>query len=120
MPDILVIEDDLKQRSEIEAALLRVGHRVDVASSGNDALVRLQEKRYHLVLTDLMMEQGTGFDVLEWVRENSPGLPVVICSSYAKSENLKTFLNAPFYRILRKPFRTEDLVEQVRDLLASL
>ena len=119
MSDILVIEDDVKQRAEIEAALVGAGHRVDGASSGNEGLARLKEKRYHLLLTDLMMEQGTGFDVLEWVRENAPGLPVVICSSYAKGENLKTFLNTQFYRIIRKPCRMEDLVEQVKDLLAS-
>jgi CheY-like chemotaxis protein len=119
MPDILVIEDDPKQRAEIHAALLGAGHRVDEASGGNEGLARLREKRYHLVLTDLMMEQGTGFDVLQWVRDNAPGLPVVICSSYAKSENLKTFLTTQFYRIIRKPFRTDDLVEQVRQLLAS-
>ncbi len=59
-----------------------------MASGGNEALARLKDKRYGLLLTDLMMEQGTGFEVLEWVLENAPGLPVVICSSYAKSENL--------------------------------
>jgi len=120
MSEILVVEDDLQQRSEIETALLHAGHRVDGASGGNEGLVRLRGKRYDLLLTDLMMEQGTGFEVLEWVHENAPGLPVVICSSYAKGENLKTFLTTQFYRIVRKPVRMEDLVEQVRELLASV
>jgi DNA-binding NtrC family response regulator len=66
-----------------------------------------------------MMEEGTGFEVLQWIQENAPGLPVVICSSYAKGENLKAFLTTQFYRIVRKPFRTDHLVEQVRELLAS-
>jgi hypothetical protein len=39
-------------------------------------------------------------------------------SSAAKSENLKTFLTTQFFRIVRKPFRMDDLVEQVRELLA--
>ena len=119
MSEILVVEDDARQRSEIEAALQQAGHRVVTASSGNQALARLKEKSYDLLLTDLMMEEGTGFDVLEWVRENAPGLPVVICSSYANGENLKAFLKTEFYRIVRKPFQTDDLVEQVRELLAS-
>lgn len=119
MSEILAVEDDAQQRSAIEAALRQAGHRVDVAAGGNQALARLQEKRYHLLITDLMMEEGTGFDVLQWVQDNAPGLPVVICSSYAKGENLKTFLPTQFYRIVRKPFRTDDLVEQVRELLAS-
>ena len=120
MPEILVVEDDAGQRSEIEAALVQAGHRVDGASSGNEGLARLKAKRYDLLLTDLLMEQGTGFEVLEWVRVNAPGIPVIICSSYAKGENLKTFLTTQFYRIVRKPFRTDDLVAQVRELLDSV
>jgi len=119
MVDILVVEDEAKQRSEIAEALQQAGHRVDAASGGNQALARLEEKRYDLLITDLMMEEGTGFDVLHWVHGKAPGLPVIVCSSYAKSENLKSFLPTQFYRIIRKPFRTEDLVEQVRELLAS-
>jgi two-component system, cell cycle response regulator CpdR len=120
MSEILVVEDDARQRSEIEEALVKAGHRVVGASGGNEAVARLKEKRYELLLTDLMMEQGTGFEVLEWVRENAPGMPVIICSSYAKGEKLKTFLTTQFYRIVRKPFRVNDLVEQVRELLASV
>ena len=119
MSEILVVEDDARQRSEIEEALGKAGHRVVGASGGHEAVVRLKEKRYDLLLTDLMMDQGTGFEILEWVRENALGMPVIICSSYAKGENLKTFLTTQFYRIVRKPFRAEDLVEQVRELLAS-
>ena len=119
MSEILVVEDEVRLRSEIEAALVQAGHRVDGASSGNEALARLGIKRYDLLLTDLMMDHGTGFEVLEWLREHAPGLPVIVCSSYAKGENLKTFLATPFYRIVRKPFLTDHLVEQVRELLAS-
>ena len=119
MSDILVVEDEAQQRSEIAEALQQAGHRVDTASSGNEALARLKEKRYDLLITDLMMEEGTGFDVLQWVQGKAPGLPVIVCSSYAKGENLKSFLPTQFYRILRKPCPTEDLVEQVRELLAA-
>src|SRR5436190_18079000 len=100
MAEILVVEDDAPQRSQIAVALVRSGHRVDEALGGNEALSRLHGNRYDLLLTDLLMDQGTGFDVLERVRENAPGLPVLICSSYAKAENLKTFLHGnvlPFY-----------------------
>ena len=119
MSHILVVEDDALQRAEISGALQLAGHRVETASSGNQALVRLKESRYDLLITDLMMEEGTGFDVLQWVYEMAPRLPVIICSSYAKGENLKNFLTTQFFRIIRKPFRTEDLVEHVRELLSS-
>jgi two-component system nitrogen regulation response regulator GlnG len=119
MADILVVEDDAQQRSQIAVALARSGHRVEEAPGGDEALARLRMRRFDLLLTDLMMDQGTGFDVLAWVRENAPGLPVLICSSYANTDNLKCFLTTQFYRIVRKPFGTDDLVDQVRELLAA-
>jgi CheY-like chemotaxis protein len=120
MASVLVVEDEAEQRGEMDRALVEAGHRVDEVSSGNQALARLKEKRYDLLVTDLMMDDGTGFEVLQWVRENAPGLPVIICSSYAKPENLKTFLTANLYRIIRKPFRLDDLAQQVKELLGAL
>jgi len=120
MATILVVDDEASQRAVLERVLVQAGHRVDVAASGNQALHRLQEQRYDLLMTDLMMDEGTGFDVLAWVRDNAPGLPVVICSSYAKPENLKAFLTTHLYRIVRKPVQADDLVRQVRQLMDGL
>jgi CheY-like chemotaxis protein len=117
MTHILIVEDNDRQRNEIAEALAGVGHLVDAASGGNQALSWLRLKRYDLLLTDLMMEEGTGFEVLEWVRVNAPDLPLVICSSYANPENLKAFLNTPLYRIVRKPYLLEDVVAQTTELL---
>lgn len=120
MRTVLVVDDEAQQRAQIDRALVQAGYQVEEASGGNEALARLKEKRYDLLVTDLMMEEGTGFEVLAWVRENAPGLPVVICSAYAKPENLKSLLTTQLYRIIRKPFRPDDLVEQVRGLLDGM
>jgi CheY-like chemotaxis protein len=114
----LVVDDEAQPRARIVLTLLQAGYQVDAASGGNQALARLSEKRYDLLLIDLMMDQGTGFEVLEWVRANAPGLPVIVCSSYAKPENLKTFLTTQRNRIIRKPFDPDDLLQQIRELLA--
>jgi CheY-like chemotaxis protein len=117
MASVLVVEDEAQQRAQIDRALVQAGHQVEEACSGNQAIARLKEKRFDLVITDLMMEEGTGFEVLEWVSRNAPGLPVIVCSSYAKPENLKTLLPVHPYRIVRKPFLPDDLIDQVRGVL---
>jgi CheY-like chemotaxis protein len=118
MAEILVVEDDAPLRSRMREALAGAGHQVEEAPGGNRALERLEAKRFDLLLTDLMMEEGTGFEVLEWVREKAPGLPVLVCSSYAKPENLKGLLTTQLYRVLRKPVPMAALVDHVRELLA--
>jgi DNA-binding NtrC family response regulator len=120
MATVLIVDDEAPQRAKIDRALTEAGHQVDSAAGGNQALARLKEKRYDLLVTDLMMDQGTGFEVLEWVRENAPGLPVIVCSSYAKAETLKTLLTTQLFRTVRKPFQSEDLVLQVRELLGDV
>ena len=119
MTAILIVDDEAPQRAQIQGALIPAGYAVDAALSGNEAVARLKEKRYDLLISDLMMEGGTGFEVLEWINLNAPGLPVIVCSSYAKPENLRPFLAAHPHRIVRKPFRPDDLVEQVRELLGE-
>ena len=116
----MVVDDEALQRAQIDRTLAQAGHEVDGAPGGNQALARLKEKRYDLLITDLMMEEGTGFEVLEWVRRNAPGLPVIVCSSYASPENLKAFLGANPYRIVRKPFSPDGLLGQVRGLLEDV
>jgi CheY-like chemotaxis protein len=118
MAEILVVDDEAQLRSLMAEALAGAGHRVEEAPGGNRALERLQAKRFDLLLTDLMMEEGTGFEILEWVREKAPGLPVLVCSSYAKPENLKGLLTTQPYRVIRKPVPMTSLVDHVRDLLA--
>jgi CheY-like chemotaxis protein len=120
MTTVLIVDDEAPQRAQLDRALTQAGYQVDSAACGNQALTRLKEKRYDLLITDLMMDEGTGFEVLEWVRENAPGLPVIVCSSYAKSETLKTLLTTQLFRTVRKPFRPDDLMEQVRKLLEGI
>lgn len=119
MTTVLVVEDMAQQRAQIDRALVQAGYRVDEASSGDQALDCLKEKRYDLLITDLMMSNGTGFEVLDWVREYAPGLPVIICSAYAKQPKLQTLLTTQPYRIVRKPFRPEMLVEMARELFGG-
>src|SRR5687768_1775090 len=53
MSDILLVEDNPKQRADFEEALTRAGHRVEAVASGNQALTRLKKGRYAILVTDL-------------------------------------------------------------------
>jgi two-component system, cell cycle response regulator len=119
MADILLVEDNARQRADFEDALTRAGHRVDAVASGNQALSRLKKGNYAILVTDLMMKEGTGFDVLYWVILNAPGMPVLVSSAFGEPATLKEMLKAHPCRVLKKPFRLDDLVQQVSELLGS-
>src|SRR5687767_2126228 len=74
-PDVLIVEDDPPIQKLLVATLRRKGLSVDVASGGQAALERLQQCRYSVVLTDLMMPGVSGFDVIRWLRQNPDRRP---------------------------------------------
>jgi len=117
MAHILIAEDDARIAEKIQALLASERHTTVVTRSGREGIERLQGGPFDLVITDLMMEQGTGLDVLEWSRANAPDLPVLICSSYARSEALRPHLDGLRYRIVKKPFQADEFLGVVAELL---
>ncbi len=117
MTRILIAEDDTRIAANIQALLAAESHAAVVAHSGIEGIQLLKAGQFDLVITDLMMEEGTGLDILEWARTNAPGLPVIICSSYARPEALRSHLDGLRSRILRKPFETDELLRVVGELL---
>jgi CheY-like chemotaxis protein len=77
---ILVIDDDWRVRAALADTLRAAGHRVDVAASGEDGLLRFAERRYDVVLTDVMMPGIDGWEVARVVRHARPDVGVVLLS----------------------------------------
>lgn len=114
---LLVVDDDVLV-SRTLGRLLK-GHDVDVASSGRDALERLETDRdYDLVLCDLMMPDLTGMDVFEEIERKYPKLAerVVFISGGGLTERSRAFIERHADRVLPKPIDSRQLAK----LLAKL
>src|SRR5262245_57953864 len=77
---ILVVEDDPTSARFLALVLAELGHEVQHAADGLDALLSLEKSRTDLVLTDLRMPRLGGLELLGFVRERWPGLPVIVIS----------------------------------------
>ena len=66
---ILVVDDDLEMRALVKDVLEEEGHQVTTAESGRDALQRLSEGEYAVVLTDLRMQGMQGLELLSSIKE---------------------------------------------------
>ena len=99
--------------------LLRAsGHEVDVAASGVEALMLLKQKTYDLLVTDLMMPEGSGFEVIQHLRKRRMMIPILICSGYVAEKGASKELEGFRFSALSKPFRPEALLNAVANLLA--
>ncbi len=116
-PTILVVDDDSSIRLLIGSALECWGYRVDLASSGNEAKEMIDRDSFDLILTDMLMPDGDGFTLLDWVRANRPGLPVVMVSAASDIGMAIDSMHRGACDYLLKPFDHRKLFETIRRAL---
>src|SRR5882724_733819 len=80
MANLLIIDDEADVRDALEAALGLAGHRVRVAANGPEGIAACRLYTPDVVVTDLIMPQAHGFDVIKAVREQFPGIRIIAIS----------------------------------------
>jgi DNA-binding response OmpR family regulator len=78
---ILFVEDDREVRTMVEHTLIAEGYAVDVASTVSDGCALIEDHAYHLVLTDVLLPDGSGAKVADCAAER--GFRVLIVTGYA-------------------------------------
>lgn len=117
--EILVVDDEPQMLIAIHETLRRSGYAVATAGSGMEALCRLKEKYYRLVITDLRMPEIGGLDLLRNVKRLAPQTPVVLLTAYGTIQNAVDAMREGAYDYLLKPFSSESLEQVVRRALES-
>ncbi|HEV2859702.1 MAG TPA: response regulator [Pyrinomonadaceae bacterium] len=106
---LLVVDDEENILLTISEVLRLEGYTVDVASSGVEAVGRLSDHEYDLVLTDLHMLEGDGMTVLEEVRSRWPLTITIVLTGFAALETAIQALRHGAYDYLTKPCMIEEL-----------
>jgi len=116
---ILVAEDELRVRDLAERVLRQAGYTVLTAGDGEQAIRVFEENasRIGLVLLDVVMPGRDGKFVFQHIRGRHVGLPVLFCSGYSGGGIGEVMDNQPQVNLLQKPFKAEDLLFMVRELL---
>ena len=106
---LLVVDDEESVAVTIGEVLRMESFQVDIAFSGQEALSRLQETQYDLVLTDLHMEATNGLSVLTELRRSSPHTIALVLTGFASLESAIAAMRHGAYDYLIKPCVIEDL-----------
>ncbi|KPK94539.1 MAG: hypothetical protein AMJ94_01625 [Deltaproteobacteria bacterium SM23_61] len=109
MASILVVDDERIIRDGCLRILGKLGYEVREAGSGEEGLNLLQDGPCDLLLLDLKMPGLSGMEVLQRVRENHPGLMVVVITGYATVESAVEAMKAGAYDFIPKPFTPDQL-----------
>jgi len=117
MRRIILAEDDESMRGFLERALTRAGYDVVSFNNGVEALERLKEEPFTLLLTDIVMPRMDGIELARRASELDPDLKIMFITGFA-AVTLSNSSEAPNdARVLSKPFHLKDLVEEVERLL---
>lgn len=122
MADILVIDDNPEFRDILRQHLEGNGHRVSLAENGERGLDLLEKGRFDIVLTDILMPQRDGVEVLRETKRRWPGLPVIAISGggwIAATELLGMAERLGADQVLQKPVRRDDLINAVNEALRA-
>jgi CheY-like chemotaxis protein len=114
---VLVVEDDDALRRALRRDLERDGFRVQVAASAAEALELLNHLRVDVVLTDLVLGDASGFDVIEALQRKSAQSRPILMSGHASGRDHERALALGAVRVLTKPFSREDLTDAIRQAI---
>ncbi len=123
---LLVVEDEVDLASAVRRALVRDRHAVDLAGTAGEAVDALVSASYDVVLLDVVLPDGNGFDLLRRVRDGElagpayPGEPaprVLMLTARGQLDDRVRGLDAGADDYLVKPFEIDELLARVRALL---
>jgi two-component system, NtrC family, response regulator PilR len=102
---ILVVDDEASLRQMMEVLLRRAGHEVAVASGVREAadILRTAPTPYDMVITDLMMADGTGLDVIDHARAITSDTQVIVVTAHGSVETAVEAMRRGAYGYLEKP-----------------
>ena len=114
---ILIVDDELIARENLEHVLRKEGYEVVAEENGAAALATLKKREFDLVMTDLRMQQVDGMQILERTKELYPHTEVIMITGYATVTSAVEAMQKGAYHYLPKPYKIDEVRILVRQAL---
>ncbi len=121
MPRVLVVDDEVNIVRLIQVNLERQGYQVETANNGAQALAKIRESRPDLLVSDVMMPEMDGFELLSTIRRDPVlnDLPVIMLTAKAQDANVMEGYTRGADMYLTKPFNPAELIAFAKRILSS-
>lgn len=117
MGKILVVEDNDVLRTSVVQALQENNHIVNEVGDGEEAMERLQEESYDVVLTDMRMPKRSGLEVLKFAKNINDLTVVIVMTAFGTIESAVEAMKNGAYDYIQKPFELEELEVKINRAL---
>ena len=122
MKTIMVVDDEEPIRRALYELLDQTGYSVLDASDGQSAMHLIQEHTVDLVITDIMMPQRDGIELIRWIKASRPDVKIIAVSGGGRYSALEFLTAAKLlgaHRTFTKPISPCELLVAVQDLLST-
>lgn len=109
MANLLLVDDEERILASLSKALSEDGHEIKTAGSGPIAISILEASEIDLVLTDLVMPDMGGLELLKKIKKDYPGIPVIILTGHGTVETAVEAMKYGAYDYISKPFNLDEV-----------
>jgi len=117
---LLIVEDDPSVRNMIVTCLELEGYEPEAVATTSEAITRLQQQGFRIVISDIYLDERTGIDVLRAAREHQPGCAVILMTGRGSMETVMAATEGGAFEYLAKPFDMSDMVATIKRAEQSL
>jgi len=116
---ILIIEDEKIITKTLQKLLKGKGYETEVVNSGKDALAKVKENDFNLIICDIMMPEMDGIETIKAIRaereaQGKSPIPEIVITGYADEGKYKNAVELEVAAYLYKPFDTDELLEAIK------
>ena len=116
MVKILIVEDDSTIAFGVKYALEQEGFNVDIAKDLQEARDNISNNNYNIILLDVMLPDGTGYDLCKEIR-NISEVPIIFLTACDEEVNIVMGLDIGGDDYMTKPFRIRELISRIKAVL---
>jgi YesN/AraC family two-component response regulator len=121
MPRILIVDDDKLIRELLQQILEREGYETNTAINGNDAITKFNEYKPHLVVTDIIMPEKEGLELIQIFIKKDPFIKIMAISGGAYYNDIRDVLKMAeilgAHATLSKPLTKSEFINEVKKLV---
>ena len=117
MKNILMVEDDSTIAFAVKYAVEQEGFNLDISENLENARKIVNSKEYDLILLDVMLPDGNGYEFLKQLREHDEDTPVIFLTARDEEVNIVMGLDIGGDYYITKPFRVRELISRINAIL---
>ena len=114
---VLVVDDCESIREILETLLSRKGHRCESAANGVEAMVKVTQSRFDVVITDVLMPKMDGITLTRKLTRNFSHLPVMVMTAQFDGDSAETAFMAGARDVISKPFEISEFMVRLHKML---